>query len=103
MGQLLRHLRRHPQGERRRSHRSDRLAGHGRAAEHGALIVEIGLEKTVLRKITWRLIPFLFVLYIFNYLDRTNVGVAGLTMKTDLRFSDQAWGWGLGIFFLGYF
>lgn len=61
------------------------------------------MEKTVLRKVTWRLIPFLFVLYIFNYLDRTNVGVAGLTMKSDLRFSDQAWGLGLGIFFLGYF
>jgi len=65
--------------------------------------VENGLEKAVLRKVTWRLIPFLFVLYIFNYLDRTNVGVAGLTMKDDLRFSDQAWGLGLGIFFLGYF
>jgi ACS family tartrate transporter-like MFS transporter len=60
-------------------------------------------ERAVLGKVTRRLIPFLFVLYIFNYLDRTNVGVAGLTMKADLAFSDKAWGLGLGIFFLGYF
>src|SRR6476660_4760155 len=60
-------------------------------------------ERTALAKVTRRLIPFLFVLHIFNFLDRTNVSVAALTMKPDLRFSDAVYGLGVGIFFLGYF
>jgi MFS transporter, ACS family, tartrate transporter len=65
--------------------------------------METGLEKAVLGKVTRRLIPFLFLLYIFNFLDRTNLGVAALTMKPDLRFSDGVYSLGAGIFFLGYF
>src|SRR5947209_4277655 len=61
------------------------------------------METVVLGKVTRRLIPFLFLLYIFNYLDRTNVSVAALTMKPDLAFSDDVYGLGVGIFFLGYF
>src|SRR5712692_8841689 len=61
------------------------------------------MERVVLGKVTRRLIPFLFMLYIFNFLDRTNVSVAALTMKPDLRFSDEVYGTGAGIFFLGYF
>jgi MFS transporter, ACS family, tartrate transporter len=61
------------------------------------------MERVVLGKVTRRLIPFLFLLYIFNFLDRTNVSVAALTMKPDLRFSDEVYGTGAGIFFLGYF
>jgi ACS family tartrate transporter-like MFS transporter len=60
------------------------------------------LEKAVLGKVTWRLIPFLFLLYIFNYLDRTNVSVAALTMKSDLGMSDAVYGLGAGMFFVGY-
>jgi MFS transporter, ACS family, tartrate transporter len=60
-------------------------------------------EGAVLGKVTRRLIPFLFLLYIFNFLDRTNVSVAALTMQPDLRFSDAVYGLGVGIFFLGYF
>ena len=46
--------------------------------------------------------PFLFVLYIFNVLDRTNVAVAALQMNSELGFSSAAFGFGAGIFFLGY-
>src|SRR6266852_3629454 len=65
--------------------------------------MKTGMEKAVLGKVTRRLIPFLFLLYIFNFLDRTNVSVAALTMKPDLGFSDAVYGFGAGIFFLGYF
>jgi MFS transporter, ACS family, tartrate transporter len=60
------------------------------------------MEKTVLGKVTWRLIPFLFLLYVFNYLDRVNVSIAALTMKADLGLSDVLYGLGAGVFFLGY-
>lgn len=61
------------------------------------------LERTVLRKTTRRLIPFLFTLYIVAYLDRVNVGFAQLQMKTDVGFNDVVYGLGAGIFFIGYF
>src|SRR6266487_1957267 len=60
------------------------------------------LSAVTLRKITWRLIPFLFVLYVIAWLDRVNVGFAGLQMNTDLGFSSTVFGLGSGIFFLGY-
>ena len=49
-----------------------------------------------------RVVPFLFLLYIFAYLDRINVGFASLQMKPALGFSDATYGLGAGIFFLGY-
>jgi ACS family tartrate transporter-like MFS transporter len=55
-----------------------------------------------LRKITLRLIPFLFLLYIVAWLDRVNVGFAALQMNSDLGFSSAALGFGSGVFFLGY-
>ena len=55
-----------------------------------------------LRKITLRLIPFLFVLYIVAWLDRVNVGFAALQMNSDLGVSSAAFGFGSGVFFLGY-
>jgi D-galactonate transporter len=61
------------------------------------------VEELLFGKITRRLIPFLFVLYIAAYLDRINVGFAALDMKADLGFSDTVYGLGAGIFFLGYF
>jgi ACS family tartrate transporter-like MFS transporter len=54
------------------------------------------------RKITRRLIPFLFVLYITAYLDRVNVSFAGLEMTRELKFSNEVFGFGAGIFFFGY-
>jgi sugar phosphate permease len=60
-------------------------------------------EKATYSKVTWRLIPFLFLCYILAYLDRVNVGFAKLQMGTDLNFSDTVYGAGAGIFFIGYF
>lgn len=60
-------------------------------------------EKKTYRKITWRLIPFLFLCYILAYLDRVNVGFAKLYMQQDLGISDTVYGIGAGIFFIGYF
>jgi MFS transporter, ACS family, tartrate transporter len=54
------------------------------------------------RRIARRLLPFLFILYIANYLDRTNLAYAALEMIRDLHFTDQIFGIGAGIFFIGY-
>ena len=61
------------------------------------------LETSVVHKLLWRLLPFLFLLYIVNYLDRINVGFAALQMRGQLGFSDDVFGTGFGIFFIGYF
>src|SRR6202162_715394 len=55
------------------------------------------------RHIARRVMPYLFVLYVINFLDRMNVGAAALQMPKDLGFSDRVVGLGAGIFFLGYF
>src|SRR5512145_1374583 len=55
------------------------------------------------RKTFRRIVPFLFVLYIIAYLDRANVAFVKLPMSTDLGFSEAVFGFGAGIFFLGYF
>ncbi|MDP2319762.1 MAG: MFS transporter [Acidobacteriota bacterium] len=60
------------------------------------------LESTTLAKVRWRLIPFLFLLYVIAYLDRVNVGYAALDMNRDLGFSAAVYGFGSGIFFLSY-
>ncbi|HKV27472.1 MAG TPA: MFS transporter [Candidatus Acidoferrales bacterium] len=54
------------------------------------------------RQITARLLPFLFILYITNYIDRTSVAYAALGMTHDLGFSDRVFGLGAGIFFVSY-
>ena len=54
------------------------------------------------RRIARRLLPLLFVLYIANYLDRTNLAYAALEMVRDLHFNDRIFGIGAGIFFIGY-
>src|SRR5579872_2598795 len=54
------------------------------------------------RRVTRRLIPFLFLLYIVAYLDRVNLSFAGLQMTKELGFSNAVFGFGSGIFFLGY-
>ena len=54
------------------------------------------------KRIAWRLLPFLFLLYIANYIDRTNIAYATLGMKGDLGLSDSVFGTASGIFFIGY-
>jgi ACS family tartrate transporter-like MFS transporter len=56
----------------------------------------------VIRKLVWRIVPFLGILYFVSYLDRVNVAFAALTMNGDLQISPAQFGWGAGIFFLGY-
>jgi MFS transporter, ACS family, tartrate transporter len=58
---------------------------------------------SVFTKCAWRLIPFMMVAYLVNYLDRVNVGFAALTMNADLGFSPAVFGLGAGMFFVGYF
>lgn len=60
-------------------------------------------EKPVVRKVTLRIIPFVFLLYIVSYLDRANIGYAALQMNADLALTSEAFGFISGIFFIGYF
>ena len=59
-------------------------------------------DDRVFAKCAWRLLPLLMFAYIFNYLDRTNIGFAALTMNTDLGFTPSVYGLGAGIFFISY-
>nr|WP_222532869.1 MFS transporter [Azospirillum sp. 412522] len=73
------------------------------AADTGATVqFERSLERTVMRKVNSRLVLILFITYIFNYLDRTNIGLAKLQMQPDLNLSEAAFGLGAGLFFIGY-
>jgi ACS family tartrate transporter-like MFS transporter len=63
---------------------------------------ESDLAQTTIRRVSLRLLPFLFLLFVCNYIDRTNVAIAALQMNRDLHFSASAYGFGTGIFFLGY-
>ena len=63
---------------------------------------ESALERATLRAVSRRLIPFLFVLYVVSFLDRVNVGFAALEMNRDLGLSPAVYGFGAGIFFIGY-
>jgi D-galactonate transporter len=60
-------------------------------------------EAAVYKKITCRLMPFLFFCYVLAYVDRVNVSFAKLQMQQDLSMSDSIYGLGAGIFFIGYF
>src|SRR5580698_10076284 len=60
-------------------------------------------EVSTYARVTWHLLPLLFVCYVIAYLDRVNVGFAKLQMLSDLHFSEATYGLGAGIFFIGYF
>src|SRR3954465_7683630 len=68
-----------------------------------AFMESTGTGAGVRSKIAWRLLPFLFLLYVANYLDRTNISYAALGMEGDLGLSDSVFGTASGIFFVGYF
>jgi ACS family tartrate transporter-like MFS transporter len=57
----------------------------------------------ILRRTGWRLVPFLMLLYFANFLDRVNVGFAALSMNRAIGLTPTLYGWGAGIFFIGYF
>jgi ACS family tartrate transporter-like MFS transporter len=69
--------------------------------EIGAM--ELRIESAVYAKVRRKLLPFLFVLYVVAYLDRINVGFAALQMNRELGLSAAVFGFGAGIFFIGYF
>jgi MFS family permease len=60
------------------------------------------IERETIRRVAWRLIPLIMVGYFCSYLDRSNVGMAAPTMTPDLGFSNAVFGFGSGLFFLGY-
>ncbi|MFJ4458375.1 MFS transporter [Pseudomonas sp. NPDC089392] len=60
-------------------------------------------EQATVRKVTLRIIPFMFLLYIVSYLDRANIGYAALEMNKELALTSEAFGFISGIFFIGYF
>lgn len=60
------------------------------------------LERSVIRKVSRRITPFIIVLYFLSFLNRTNVGFAGLTMNHDIGLTQAMFGFGAGIFFVGY-
>lgn len=61
------------------------------------------LEQSALKKITWRIMPYVMLVYFIGFFDRINIGFAALTMNQELGFSDAVFGLGAGLFFLGYF
>jgi ACS family tartrate transporter-like MFS transporter len=61
------------------------------------------LESAVVSRLVWRVMPFLFLLYIVAYLDRINVSFAWLQMRGQLGLSDRVYGRAAGMFFAGYF
>src|SRR5215469_341284 len=60
-------------------------------------------EAATTRKIQFRLLPFLFALYVVAFIDRINLGFAALTMNRDLAITSQQFGLAAGVFFWGYF
>src|SRR5499427_7809982 len=54
------------------------------------------------RRVAYRLLPFVFLIYVVNYIDRVNVSFANLRMSADLGFSDRVYGLGVGMFYLTY-
>ncbi len=65
-------------------------------------MIDHGIERDTMRQVSVRLLPLLFLLYILCYLDRTNVSIAALQMNEELNFNAPTFGFGAGIFFLGY-
>lgn len=61
------------------------------------------LTPELLSKVTWRLVPYLILLYFIAFLDRVNVGFASLTMNKDLGIPPEVYGQAAGMFFIGYF
>src|SRR5882724_1407992 len=66
------------------------------------VLADNALGARTIRKMQWRILPFLFLLYVVAYLDRFNIGLAALTMNKDLAISSQQYGLLVGMFFFGY-
>lgn len=69
----------------------------------GTATVTSTADKALFSKVDWHLLPLLIICYMIAFIDRINIGFAQLQMKQTLTFSDEAYAFGAGIFFLGYF
>ncbi len=64
---------------------------------------ELAIEKSCMSKCSWRLLPYLLFMFVLCYIDRTNLGFAGLQMSPELGLTASTFGFGAGLFFIGYF
>jgi len=64
--------------------------------------LSLALEERTIRKVKYRVLPLVFAIYLVAFLDRANVAYAKLTMSADLGFSEKVYGFGAGLFFIGY-
>src|ERR1700676_4386413 len=76
------------------------MNSHGPAALTMTELSDVG--QSARRRIACRLLPFVFLMYVVNYIDRVNVSFANLRMSADLGFSDRVYGLGVGMFYLTY-
>src|ERR1700676_1542379 len=76
------------------------MNSHGPAALTMTELSDVG--QSARRRIACRLLPFVFLLYVVNYIDRVNVSFANLRMSADLGFSDRVYGLGVGMFYITY-
>ena len=72
----------------------------GTSANSHALVSEI--ERRTMRKVAWRIVPFLILCYFIAYVDRVNIGFAALTMNADIGLTQTAFGIGGSLFFIAY-
>src|SRR3954451_14332634 len=66
-------------------------------------MTDAAVGNSAMRRIGWRLVPLLILAYFISFLDRVNVGFAAIQMNKDLGLTATVYGFGAGIFFLGYF
>jgi ACS family phthalate transporter-like MFS transporter len=74
------------------------MNSHRSAALATAKLSDVGQRAR--RRIAYRLLPLVFLLYAVNYIDRVNVSYANLSMSADLGFSDRVYGLGVGMFYV---
>ena len=65
--------------------------------------VKLANDSTVLKKVGWRIVPLVLVMFLFSIIDRANVSFAALSMNRDLHIDPAAFGIAAGLFFVGYF
>jgi D-galactonate transporter len=68
-----------------------------------ATTADAALEAATMRRVSWRLMPFLLAAYVICYIDRVNIGFAALQMNKAVGIDPKTYGLGAGIFFIGYF
>lgn len=94
------------QGDNQKRDKTDRVSG-GSVSSVGNAGITHGQSRALYNKITWRLIPLMFICYIVAYLDRINIGFAKLQLQevlgVDERIFGSVYGIGAGLFFIGYF